>query len=71
MTGSHATPGNDPLRLLSVIIPARNECDCIASAVEHLYVELRLNHIEHEIVVVDDDSTDSTWQVLGEAASYS
>jgi glycosyltransferase involved in cell wall biosynthesis len=30
-----------------------------------------LNHIEHEIVVVDDDSTDSTWQVLGEAASYS
>jgi dolichol-phosphate mannosyltransferase len=32
--------------------------------VEHLYVELRLNGIHHEIIVVDDGSTDSTWEVL-------
>ena len=29
-----------PLRLLSVVIPARDEEGCIASTVEHLYVEL-------------------------------
>ncbi len=51
----------DPaLTLLSVIIPARNEERCIASTVEHLHVELRLRGISHEIVVVDDASTDRT-----------
>jgi dolichol-phosphate mannosyltransferase len=55
---------HDPVRLLSVIIPAHNEEGCIASTVEHLYVELRLNGIDHEIVVVDDGSTDSTGEVL-------
>ena len=55
------------LTLLSVIIPAKNEADCIASTVEHLHVELRLHKVPHEIVVVDDGSTDDTWQVLQEA----
>jgi dolichol-phosphate mannosyltransferase len=54
----------EPLKMLSVIIPARNEDGCIASTVEHLYVELRINRIEHEIIVIDDGSTDSTWAVL-------
>src|SRR5215467_5577659 len=53
-----------PLTLLSVVIPARDEEGCIGSTVEHLYVELRLRHVPHEIVVVDDGSTDRTWQVL-------
>ena len=53
-----------PLQLLSVLIPARNEEGCIASTVEHLYTELRLNNITHEIIVVDDGSTDATWTVL-------
>jgi dolichol-phosphate mannosyltransferase len=35
---------------------------------EHLYVELRLRNVPHEIVVVDDGSTDATWQSLQEAA---
>ena len=55
-----------PLQLLSVVIPARNEAGCIAATVEHLHVELRLQHVPHEIVVVDDGSIDSTWQILQE-----
>src|SRR5258708_26467208 len=57
-------PNNDPLKLLSVVIPAHNEEACIASTVEHLHLELRLRNVPHEIVVVDDGSTDATWQKL-------
>jgi len=52
------------LTLLSVIIPARNEAGCIASTVEHLHLELRLRAVPHEIVVVDDGSSDGTWDLL-------
>jgi dolichol-phosphate mannosyltransferase len=60
--------GRAPLHLLSIVIPAQNEEGCIASTVEHLHVELRLRNINHEIVVVDDGSTDSTWSVLQQVA---
>src|ERR1700748_1156380 len=54
----------EPLQLLSIVIPARNEEGCIAATVEHLHLELRLQQINHEIVVVDDGSSDSTWELL-------
>lgn len=53
-----------PLQLLSVVIPARDEEHCIASTLEHLHLELRMRQVPHEIVVVDDGSTDGTWPLL-------
>jgi len=54
------------LSLLSVVIPARDEEGCIASTVRHLNLELKLHRVPHEIIVVDDGSSDRTWQVLKE-----
>jgi len=57
---------HEPLQLLSVVVPARDEEGCIAATVEHLHLELHLQHIAHEIIVVDDGSKDSTWALLQE-----
>jgi dolichol-phosphate mannosyltransferase len=57
------------LQLLSIVIPARDEQDCIVSTVEHLNAELRRNNVPHEIIVVDDASTDATWSKLSTLAS--
>jgi dolichol-phosphate mannosyltransferase len=66
------SPGAGPpnLSLLSVVIPARNEEGCIASTVEHLHLELRLQGIPHEIVVADDGSTDRTWSILDDVREH-
>jgi cellulose synthase/poly-beta-1,6-N-acetylglucosamine synthase-like glycosyltransferase len=60
---------NAPIKLFSVVIPARDEEGCIASTVEHLHLELELRGVPHEIIVVDDGSTDRTWQILQEEAT--
>ena len=62
-------PPERKLQLLSVVIPARDEEGCVASTVEHLHIELRLRNVPHEIVVVDDGSTDRTWEILKELAT--
>ena len=64
-----AGTSGESLKLLSIVIPARNEEGCIRSTVEHLHLELRLQQVPHEIVVVDDGSTDSTWRILQETCT--
>lgn len=52
------------LGMLSVVIPAQDEEGCIVSTVEDLYLELGRHNVPHEIIVVDDGSTDATWRLL-------
>ena len=65
---SQSKSTTNDLRLLSVVIPARDEQDCVAATVRHLHLELQLRGVPHEIVVVDDGSSDRTWAVLEEVA---
>jgi dolichol-phosphate mannosyltransferase len=49
---------------LSVLIPAHNEEENIVSGLNHLHKVLRKEGIDHEILVVNDHSTDNTEAVL-------
>src|SRR5438105_4881112 len=69
MNAPATTLKNEPLRLCSVVIPARDEEGSIAGTVEHLHVEMTLHNVPHEIVVVDDGSKDGTWAILQKLAT--
>jgi dolichol-phosphate mannosyltransferase len=49
---------------MSVVIPARDEEECLRKSVEDILSELEKENIEHEILVVNDNSTDSTEDIL-------
>ncbi len=54
---------------LSIVIPAFNEADGIGPVLRELAATLAASGIEHEILVVDDGSTDATGEVLAEVAA--
>jgi dolichol-phosphate mannosyltransferase len=58
-----------PLKLYSVVIPARDEEESLPSTIEDIARALAAEKIPHEIVVVDDGSRDRTWEVLQELKS--
>lgn len=56
---------------LSVVIPAHNEEGTVAETVEDIVSTLSSHGIDHEVIVVDDSSTDSTASVVeGIAANH-
>lgn len=57
-------PAAAPLALFSIIIPARDEEQSLPPTLAHLAATLTRAGVPHELVVVDDGSTDRTWTVL-------
>jgi dolichol-phosphate mannosyltransferase len=55
---------SEPLQTYSIVIPARNEEGSIEPMLRQLHTTLQSRGISHEIVVVDDGSTDGTWTLL-------
>lgn len=53
---------------LSVVIPARNEEDCVAVTLTAISTVLHAENIPHELLLVDDGSTDSTARVVRDLA---
>jgi dolichol-phosphate mannosyltransferase len=49
---------------LSVVIPAHNEQACIGGTIRALHAQLSAEEIEHEILVVNDNSSDLTGSIL-------
>lgn len=67
MFGSRSRPPiQSPLSLYSIVIPARDEQDSLPSTIMAIYQTFQREGVPHEIVVVDDGSSDRTWSVLRE-----
>lgn len=49
---------------LSIVIPAYNEEESLPETLHLIYKELIKEHIEHEILVINDNSKDNTLKVL-------
>jgi dolichol-phosphate mannosyltransferase len=49
--------------LLSVVVPARDEAGCIASTVTAIITTLEAHDIPHEMLIVDDGSSDETAEI--------
>ncbi|ABK45361.1 glycosyl transferase, family 2 [Magnetococcus marinus MC-1] len=56
--------------MLSVIIPTHNEEGCIQSTVEKLIAVLQAESIAHEILVINDNSSDRTGEILVAMTPY-
>jgi dolichol-phosphate mannosyltransferase len=55
-----------PLTLYSIVIPAHNEEESLPHTVRDIQAAMQSAGVPHEIVVVDDGSSDRTWAVLQE-----
>lgn len=56
-------------RLLSLVVPVYYEEECIAEFIRRCIEELERNHLEFEIVLVDDGSDDRTVEIIRDACA--
>ena len=49
---------------LSIVIPAHNEEGSISETILAFHEQLKLEKINHEILVINDNSSDATEQIL-------
>lgn len=52
------------MKKLSIIIPAHNEEDCLENTIRDFHFTLKKENIPHEILVINDSSTDRTEKIL-------
>lgn len=52
---------------MSVLIPARNEEERIRPTLEAI---MKQNYREFEVIIIDDNSTDGTWDIISEFAAH-
>ncbi len=64
-----APPCPRPVDLLSLVVPARNEAGSLEATVDHVHDRLKASGIRHELVIVDDGSSDGTWEILTRLAA--
>ena len=66
---NHSSQQLPPLTRLSIVIPARNEEEALPPTLTDLHQRLQDARIPHEILVVNDGSTDRTAAVLEDLAT--
>src|SRR5581483_5625379 len=60
-----SNPGSyAPIKRLSIVIPAYNEEDTIATVLDKINEVILIGHIEKEVIIVNDCSTDRTEEVV-------
>lgn len=65
--GSAGGPGGAPRQLISVVIPAYNESDCVEELARRLQMVMETEaSYDFEIIIVENGSVDDTWQKLQE-----
>lgn len=68
MTQTNTTPAaitkSEADSTLSLVIPAHNEEGCIGGTVQALFDKLSAEKIQHEILVINDNSSDTTEAIL-------
>jgi len=69
MMNSDCVPDSLPDRLVSFVVPARNEERYLPEAVAAIHASARALEVRYEIVVVDDASTDATARIARESGA--
>lgn len=53
---------------ISIVIPAYNEAESLPELCHWIEQVMQKNQFSYEIIIVDDGSSDNTWQVIGQIA---